>query len=61
MLAAVKIIQKTGKRPYQITDAMTSPAGITIDGLQVLSEKGFHGIVMASVKRAVERTNELGK
>lgn len=60
LLAAVKIVQKTGKHPYQITDTMTSPAGITIDGLQALSEKGFHGIVMASVKRAVERTNELG-
>jgi len=60
LLAAVKITQKTGKHPYQITDTMTSPAGITIDGLQVLSEKGFHGIVMASVQQAVKRTNELG-
>jgi len=59
LLAAVKIIQKTGKHPYQITDTMTSPAGIGIDGLQVLSEKGFHGIVMASVKQALKRTNEL--
>lgn len=60
LLAAATIVQQTGKHPYQITDTMTSPAGITIDGLQVLSEKGFHGIVMASVKKAVARTNEVG-
>lgn len=60
LLAAATMVQQTGKHPYQITDTMTSPAGITIDGLQVLSEKGFHGIVMASVKQAVARTNEVG-
>ena len=60
LLAATTMVQQTGKHPYQITDTMTSPAGITIDGLQVLSEKGFHGIVMSSVKQAVARTNEVG-
>lgn len=36
LMASALTIQKTGKHPYQITDTMTSPAGITIDGLHVL-------------------------
>ncbi|MBD7912245.1 MULTISPECIES: pyrroline-5-carboxylate reductase [Clostridium] len=59
IMASALTIEKTGKHPYQITDTMTSPAGITIDGLHVLSESGFHGIVMSSVKQALKRTNEL--
>ncbi|MCB2294836.1 pyrroline-5-carboxylate reductase [Clostridium algoriphilum] len=59
LIASALTIQKTGKHPYQITDIMTSPAGIGIAGLHVLSESGFHGTVMSSVKSALERTNEL--
>ena len=61
LMASALTIQKTGKHPYQITDTMTSPAGITIDGLHVLSESGFHGTVMSSIRKALERTNELEK
>ncbi|OOM79295.1 pyrroline-5-carboxylate reductase [Clostridium puniceum] len=61
LIASALILQKTGKHPYEITDRMTSPAGIGINGLHVLSESGFHGIVMSSVKKALERTNELEK
>ena len=61
LIASALIIQKTGKHPYEITDKMTSPAGITIDGLHVLSETGFHGTVMSSVRQALKRTNELEK
>jgi len=59
LIASALIIQKTGKHPYQITDTMTSPAGIGIAGLHVLSESSFHGTVMSSVKSALDRTNEL--
>lgn len=59
IIASALTLKETGKHPYQITDSMTSPAGITIDGLHYLSEAGFHGIVMSSVKSALNRTNEL--
>lgn len=61
LIASALTIQETGKHPYEITDKMTSPAGITIDGLHVLSEAGFHGTVMSSVRQALKRTNELEK
>lgn len=60
LIGAAKNIELTGKHPYQLTDRMTSPAGVTIEGLHVLSRTGFHGIVMDSVRRALNRTDELG-
>ncbi|MGX8702586.1 pyrroline-5-carboxylate reductase [Caproiciproducens sp.] len=59
LIGSALMTQKTGKHPYQITDTMTSPAGVTIDGLKVLSETGMHGIVMECVKQAVKRAHEL--
>jgi len=52
-------ISETGKNPYQITDTMTSPAGVTIEGCHVLSSAGFQGIVMNAVRASVRRANEL--
>jgi len=58
LIGSAKMIDITKKHPYQITDAMTSPAGMTIEALHVLSKSGFHGIVMDSVDAAVKRVNE---
>jgi pyrroline-5-carboxylate reductase len=59
MIGSAVMLQRTGKHPYQIIDAMTSPAGVTIDGIHVLAESGIHGVVMSCVKSAVERAREL--
>ncbi|PJI07599.1 MULTISPECIES: pyrroline-5-carboxylate reductase [Clostridium] len=61
LIASALTIEKTGKHPYEVTDRMNSPAGITISATHVFFETGFHGIVMSAVKKALERTNELGK
>lgn len=58
MIGCGKMIAMTGKNPYQITDNMTSPAGVTIEGCHVLSKSGMHGIVMDAVRAAVKRANE---
>ena len=58
MIGSGMMLQLTNKHPYQITDAMTSPAGVTIEGLHVLSRTGFNGIVMDAVRAAVKRGNE---
>ena len=59
LIGSAIMTQKTGRHPYQITDTMTSPAGVTINGLKVISESGMHGIVMECVKQAVKRAREL--
>ena len=38
---------------------MTSPAGVTIEGVAVLNESGLTGILMDAVKAALDRTKEL--
>lgn len=51
---AAMTLEKTGDHPAARVDLMTSPAGITIDGLEVL-ENGFAGIVMESIKVCVDK------
>jgi pyrroline-5-carboxylate reductase len=51
---AAMTLEETGDHPAERVDRMTSPAGITIDGLEVL-ENGFAGIVMDSIKVCVEK------
>lgn len=58
LIGAGIMVEKTKKHPYQITDTMTSPAGVTIEGCHVLSKSGFHGIVMDAIRAAVKRSNE---
>jgi len=58
LIGSGMMIAETKKNPYQITDVMTSPAGVTIEGCHVLSSSGFQGIVMDAVRAAVKRANE---
>ena len=54
---AAMTLDATGDHPTARVEKMTSPAGITIDGLEVL-ENGFAGIVMESIKVCVEKGRE---
>lgn len=53
------MLKKTGEHPFQQVDKMTSPAGVTIEGVAVLNEAGLTGIMMKAVKAALDRTKEL--
>ena len=58
LIGSGMMLDMTKKNPYQITDTMTSPAGVTIEGLHVLSRTGFNGIVMDCVRAAINRGKE---
>ena len=45
----------------QLKDQVTSPAGTTIAALEVLEDRAFAGAVIAAVKAAAKRSEELGK
>lgn len=53
------MLTKTGDHPFEQVDKMTSPAGVTIEGVAVLNEAGLTGILMKAVKAALDRTKEL--
>lgn len=58
---SAKLALETGEAPAVLKGRVTSPAGTTITGIQVLEEAGMRGTVMAAVAQATERSRELGQ
>ncbi|WP_297758849.1 pyrroline-5-carboxylate reductase [Thermosynechococcus sp.] len=55
----VQLLKERGLHPAQLKDAVTSPAGTTIAGLEVLEAAGMRGTLMQTVKAAYERSQAL--
>ncbi len=58
---AASMVQTDGRHPGELKDAVCSPGGSTIMGVQALEEGALRGTVMGAVQAAFERTRELGK
>lgn len=56
-----KMLLEGGLHPGQLKDAVCSPGGSTIAGVQALEENAFRAGTMNAVAAAYERTLELGK
>lgn len=50
MQGAVEILKATGNHPEQEIDKVTTPAGITIKGLNTMEEHGFTNAVIQGIK-----------
>ena len=61
LLGAAKMVLETGEHPCSLKDKVTSPAGTTSRGLEVLAARGFSGSVMQAVRAAAARSRELRK
>lgn len=61
LLGTASLLQKTGQHPGQLKDAVCSPGGSTIAGVEALEQGGLRASVMDAVSAAFERTKELGK
>ena len=61
LMGAGKMLLDTGLHPGVLKDAVCSPGGSTIAGINVLEQNGFRGTVMDCVKASFERNKELGK
>lgn len=61
LAGAGEILLKSGEHPGKLKDAVCSPGGSTIAGLNVLEQRAFRGAVMDCVKAAYKRNQELGK
>jgi len=61
VLGAARMVLETGGHPMQLRDQVASPAGTTIEGIAVLEERGFKGILMEAVVTAAERARQLSE
>lgn len=59
VLGSARMVLETGKHPGELKDMVTSPAGTTIKGFEVLERRGLRGILFEAVKTATRRSREL--
>jgi pyrroline-5-carboxylate reductase len=59
LLGASALVLETGEHPAKLKDAVTTPAGCTIDGLLELEEGGLRVTLIKAVVRAAERARQL--
>ena len=58
-LGSAKMVLQTGSHPALLKDAVTTPAGCTVDGILELEEGGLRVTLIKAVKRATQRAKEL--
>ena len=58
-LGAAQLILQKGLLPAEVKDAVTSPAGTTIEGCQVLERGGFRGAVIDAIRAGAEKSRHL--
>ncbi|XP_010909534.1 pyrroline-5-carboxylate reductase [Elaeis guineensis] len=61
VLGAAAMVNHTGKHPGQLKDAVASPAGTTIAGIQELERGAFRSTLMNAVVAATKRCRELSQ
>ena len=61
LFGASKMVIDTNEHPGKLKDAVCSPAGSTIEGVNALENGSFRADVMNAVDKAYKRTVELGK
>lgn len=60
VLGSAKMVLETGLHPGVLKDMVTSPAGTTIAGLQVLEQRSVRSAMIDAVDAATKRAKELG-
>lgn len=61
VLGSADMVLTSGKHPGELKDAVCSPMGSTIAGVEALEKHAFRGTAMDAVWAAYTRTKELGK
>src|SRR5262245_9365256 len=59
MLGAASVALETGDHPAMLKDAVTTPAGCTIDGIMELEEGKLRVTLLKAIVKATERAKEL--
>ncbi|SHK45371.1 pyrroline-5-carboxylate reductase [Thermocrinis minervae] len=59
ILGSCELLKSMGGHPEEWIAKVASPAGITIEGIKVLEERGFSGIVMECIEKTSQKAKRL--
>jgi pyrroline-5-carboxylate reductase len=60
-VGAAKMLAESGEHPVILREAVTSPAGTTINAIRELENHGVRAALLAAIEAARDRSEELGK
>lgn len=60
VLGSAQLLKETGMHPAELKDRVTSPGGTTIAGISQLESAGFRSALIEAVRKASQRSQELG-
>jgi pyrroline-5-carboxylate reductase len=60
VLGTAQLLHETKMHPAELKDRVTSPGGTTIAGISQLEQSGFRSALIQAVKKACDRSKELG-
>jgi pyrroline-5-carboxylate reductase len=60
-VGAAKMLAESGEHPVILREAVTSPAGTTINAIRELENHGVRAAMLAAIEAARDRSEELGK
>ena len=61
VLGGAKMVLKTGLHPAVLKDDVTTPAGVTIDGLMELEDGGFRVALIKAIDHATQKSKQISK
>ena len=59
VLGSAKMVLETKKHPGELKDMVCSPAGTTIEGVNILEKEGMRNAVMDAVRACIQKTRKL--
>ncbi|MCX8204721.1 MAG: pyrroline-5-carboxylate reductase [Candidatus Nezhaarchaeota archaeon] len=59
VLGAAKMLLETGEHPAKLREMVTTPAGVTIEGIVELEEGRLRATIIKAITRATQRSKEL--
>ena len=60
-LGAAVMLRDSGEHPVKLREAVTSPAGTTINAIRELEKHGVRAALLAAIEAARDRSRELGR
>ena len=59
VMGSAKMVLEIGKHPGELKDMVCSPAGTTIEAVQVLEERGFRSAIIEAMRVCAEKSRNM--